>query len=68
MAAPSELHWFKSSYSGGSGTECLECAREEGGVLVLRDSKRKSGPVISLRKQAWASFVTALRKGDLQDH
>jgi hypothetical protein len=66
MEAPSELHWFKSSHSGGSGTECVECAQERGDAL-LRDSKRARGPVIAFRKQAWASFVTALRRGELQD-
>ncbi|MEU1268941.1 DUF397 domain-containing protein [Streptomyces sp. NPDC005799] len=66
MEASPYVHWFKSSYSGGSGTECVECAQGEGRAL-LRDSKSAEGPVIALQKQAWDSFVTALRKGELQE-
>ncbi|WNM35344.1 DUF397 domain-containing protein [Streptomyces sp. Li-HN-5-11] len=66
MAASSELHWIKSSYSGGSGTECVECAQEGSGALV-RDSKHEGGPVIAVRIQSWASFVAALRKAELRD-
>ncbi|MET8947650.1 DUF397 domain-containing protein [Streptomyces sp. NPDC004542] len=51
--------WFKSSYSGGSGTECVECARVADGTLV-RDSKRPNGPVLPVRDQAWRSFIGAL--------
>ncbi len=37
MPGPLAPHWFKSSYSGGSGTECIECATADGSTLV-RDS------------------------------
>ncbi|MEU0745675.1 DUF397 domain-containing protein, partial [Streptomyces albogriseolus] len=33
-----QLHWFKSSYSGGAGGECLEVAASLTSVHV-RDSK-----------------------------
>lgn len=52
--------WFKSSYSGGSGTECVECARTKAGALV-RDTKRNAGPVVVVRGQAWQMFIEALR-------
>ncbi|NEA61616.1 DUF397 domain-containing protein [Streptomyces sp. SID12488] len=57
VPAPS---WFKSSYSGGSGTECVECAWMANGTLI-RDSKRVGGPVIAVRGQAWQLFIGALR-------
>jgi len=62
MTAPSApaLSWFKSSYSGGSGTECVECARMADGAL-LRDSKLVRGPVVAVRGQAWQVFIGALR-------
>ncbi len=63
MSTPSIPSWFTSTYSGGSGTECVECARTENGVLV-RDSKCGEGPVIAVRGAAWASFTQALRKGE----
>ncbi|MFF1651894.1 DUF397 domain-containing protein [Streptomyces sp. NPDC058255] len=54
-----EPRWFKSSYSGGSGTECVECAHNGDGTLV-RDSKAPGGPVVSVRGRAWQAFVGAL--------
>jgi uncharacterized protein DUF397 len=51
------LHiWFKSSYSGGNATECLEAAFVPGGVLI-RDSKCPAGPRLALSPEAWASFL-----------
>ncbi|UIX33818.1 DUF397 domain-containing protein [Streptomyces sp. GQFP] len=61
MTAPSApaLSWFKSSYSGGSGTECVECVRSADGTFV-RDSKCVRGPVVAVRRQAWRVFIGAL--------
>ncbi|WP_367322819.1 DUF397 domain-containing protein [Streptomyces sp. HUAS ZL42] len=59
MTAPSTHQWFKSSYSGGSGTECVECAYARGGILV-RDSKQDCGPVLMVRDRAWGTFITTL--------
>ncbi|MFI1506693.1 DUF397 domain-containing protein [Streptomyces sp. NPDC020597] len=63
MTSLSPHEWFKSSYSGGSGTECVECMRGEGGALV-RDSKQESGPLITVQRQAWDFFLSALQRGD----
>ncbi|MFB7334619.1 DUF397 domain-containing protein [Streptomyces adustus] len=60
MATPPAQHWFKSSYSGGSGTECVECAHTRHGALV-RDSKNSRGPVVAIRRKAWQAFTQALR-------
>ncbi|MBC9730953.1 DUF397 domain-containing protein [Streptomyces sp. TRM68367] len=59
MTAPSTHQWFKSSYSGGSGTECVECAHMGDSTLV-RDSKRDGGSVVTVRTQAWRAFIRAL--------
>jgi hypothetical protein len=53
----SELAWFKSSYSGGNATECVETAFVSAGVLV-RDSKVPDGPHVAVSAQAWCRFVT----------
>ncbi|MEV4329589.1 DUF397 domain-containing protein [Streptomyces sp. NPDC049597] len=50
--------WFKSSYSGGNTTECLECARV-GQATFVRDSKRPEGPVLTVRDEPWRVFVGA---------
>lgn len=67
MTAPSTPQWFKSSHSGGSGTECVECALANGGVLV-RDSKRRSGPALAIQGHAWRDFVLSLSRHASEDH
>ncbi|MFF2502083.1 DUF397 domain-containing protein [Streptomyces sp. NPDC058067] len=55
----SELAWFKSSYSGAEGGQCVEIAVTPAEVHV-RDSKRTSGPAIGVGAEAWAGFVASL--------
>ncbi|MFE9027052.1 DUF397 domain-containing protein [Streptomyces iakyrus] len=53
----SDLAWFKSSHSSGSGTDsCVEIATEPGTVHV-RDSKHVEGPRLAFAPAAWAGFV-----------
>ncbi|MFJ9018402.1 DUF397 domain-containing protein [Streptomyces sp. NPDC102259] len=54
----SEPVWFKSSYSGGNTTECVEAAFVPAGVLV-RDSKTPHGPRVSVSADAWTRFMGA---------
>ncbi|MFJ7048864.1 DUF397 domain-containing protein [Streptomyces sp. NPDC101112] len=51
MPIRSEHQWFKSSYSRGSGTECVEAASVLDGCAV-RDSKDLSGPRLSFSSEA----------------
>ncbi|MET7320339.1 DUF397 domain-containing protein [Streptomyces sp. NPDC005549] len=60
MAANPAVHWFKSSYSGGSGTECVECAHVSHGLLI-RDSKRIDGPVLRVKQTPWRQFIDSVR-------
>ncbi|MBT3161898.1 DUF397 domain-containing protein [Streptomyces sp. Vc74B-19] len=62
MTALSQLTWITSSYSGGSGTECVECAHTNTGTLI-RDSKCADGPVVSVGADPWNAFVRSLRRG-----
>ncbi|TDC58294.1 DUF397 domain-containing protein [Actinomadura sp. KC345] len=39
--------WHKSSYSGGTGGECVEIAAVPEGLLI-RDSKDPDGPTLEL--------------------
>ncbi|MEU1435337.1 DUF397 domain-containing protein [Streptomyces sp. NPDC005786] len=61
QAAP-ERAWFKSSYSTGSGGECVEIAACPGTVHV-RDSKDKMGPILSVASGGWAAFVEFAAQG-----
>ncbi|MET9643866.1 DUF397 domain-containing protein [Streptomyces syringium] len=51
-----ELAWFKSSYSGGAGGDCIEIATGCPTVHV-RDSKRVDGPQLTFPAASWAAFV-----------
>ncbi|MFD9289154.1 DUF397 domain-containing protein [Streptomyces sp. NPDC060030] len=51
-----ELAWFKSSYSGTQGDDCVEVAVAEQAVHV-RDSKDVIRPAFAVRQEIWASFV-----------
>ncbi|MFI1840650.1 DUF397 domain-containing protein [Streptomyces microflavus] len=51
--------WFKSSYSRGSGTECVEVA-DMSATVGVRDSTRPQGPHISVGHAAWAGFVASV--------
>lgn len=52
-----ELAWFKSSYSGGSGDSCVEVATTPATVRI-RDSKVEQGPQLALSPTSWTSFVS----------
>jgi len=50
------LHWFKSSYSGSGGGDCVEVAAGLDAVYV-RDSKTAGdGPVLRIGRDEWAAF------------
>ncbi|WP_405662874.1 DUF397 domain-containing protein [Streptomyces sp. NBC_01166] len=51
-----ELAWFKSSYSGGGGDNCVEIAVYPEAVLV-RDSKDMQGDVLTVSPRAWSAFA-----------
>ncbi|MFF9404686.1 DUF397 domain-containing protein [Streptomyces anandii] len=55
-SAASGLAWFKSSYSGTEGGQCVEIAADAGAVHI-RDSKAVTGPVIRVSPTAWARFL-----------
>ncbi|MFJ1898405.1 MULTISPECIES: DUF397 domain-containing protein [unclassified Streptomyces] len=54
---PSDLTWFKSSYSSNDGPSCVEVAAAPNTVHV-RDSKNIPGPELGFAPDAWAEFVS----------
>ena len=52
------LAWRKSTRSNSNG--CVEMALDEE-VVLLRDSKRPEGPVLSVSPRAWAVLVAQVR-------
>ncbi|WP_330339302.1 DUF397 domain-containing protein [Streptomyces sp. NBC_00557] len=55
--------WRKSSYSNGTGGECVEVAdAHPGTVIPVRDSKKaQDGPVLLFRPLAWSVFLDSLK-------
>jgi hypothetical protein len=51
-----DLAWFKSSYSGAEGGECIEVAVDTA-MVYIRDSKNVRRPHLSVRASEWAAFV-----------
>lgn len=61
------LQWFKSTYSGSEGGECLEVAytwhksshsSDEGPHTIhVRDSKTPTGPTLQVTATAWSAFI-----------
>lgn len=56
--------WRKSTRSNGSG-ECVEMAADLDGLVGLRDSKDRSGPVLTFSPARWAAFVQGLKSDNL---
>jgi hypothetical protein len=59
--------WRKSSYSGGSGGNCLEVADGIAGVVPVRDSQNPHGPALLFPAPAFAAFVDAIVGGELSN-
>ncbi|MEV5354501.1 MULTISPECIES: DUF397 domain-containing protein [Streptomyces] len=51
-----ELDWFRSSYSGSSGDNCVEVAMAPGAVHV-RDSKDTRIQPLRMSPTAWSAFT-----------
>jgi hypothetical protein len=51
-----ELAWFKSSYSGSAGDNCIEVAARPDTIHV-RDSKDTEGARLAFAPDQWAAFV-----------
>lgn len=61
----SDALWFKSSYSNGTGGDCVEIASNVPALVPVRDSKAPDGPALLLTAHAWTPFVAALKADEL---
>jgi hypothetical protein len=59
-----KLTWVKSSYSGGSGGNCIEVAALPDGGRAVRDSKDPDGPMLAFTPAGWDSFIRAVKNGE----
>ncbi|MFJ6502951.1 DUF397 domain-containing protein [Streptomyces sp. NPDC091879] len=61
-----ELAWFKSSYSGSGGGNCVEVALCPETVHV-RDSKDKGIRPLVVAQDAWSAFTALAAKSSLDN-
>jgi Domain of unknown function (DUF397) len=54
------VNWRKSSYSTGSGGQCVETASADG-VIMVRDTTNRDGGTLSFTIGAWRAFLRVLR-------
>ncbi|MGW7363599.1 DUF397 domain-containing protein [Streptomyces sp. NPDC054841] len=57
----SDIIWRRSSYSDGTGGNCVEVADGVPGAVPVRDSKNPQGPGLVFKDAGWAAFVTAVK-------
>jgi Domain of unknown function (DUF397) len=51
--------WRKSSYSTGSGGDCVEVASADD--VTVRDTTDRDGTMLSVPAGAWETFLATLR-------
>ncbi|WP_228718686.1 DUF397 domain-containing protein [Kitasatospora acidiphila] len=58
---------MKSSHSGGTGGQCVECAPQSAihGVVPVRDSKDPHGPSLVFPASAFSAFVESVKNRSL---
>jgi hypothetical protein len=54
-----DLNWRKSSYSGNGGGECVEVGALPG-LIVVRDTTDRTGPVLRFTPAAWRRSTVRL--------
>ncbi len=61
----STTEWVKARKSNGGGN-CVE-VRRSGGLIEVRDSKDRSGPVLKFSTEEWSAFLDGARNAEF-DH
>lgn len=56
--------WRKSTYSGGNGGNCAEVVSNLPGIIAVRDSKDRGGPVLTFTHSEWRAFIGGARDGE----
>jgi hypothetical protein len=58
--------WHKSTYSNGSGGNCVETAALSRGRRAVRDSKDPDGSVLIFTATEWESFIAGVKAGEFE--
>ena len=57
--------WRKSSYSGSSGGQCVEVARNLPNIVAVRDSKNPESGALAVTPAAWQALLACIRSDKL---
>ena len=55
-----DIRWRKSTFSGGNGGNCIEVG-DHGGRVLVRDTKDREGPVLTVSPAAWRKFAAKVK-------
>ncbi|RZU52116.1 uncharacterized protein DUF397 [Krasilnikovia cinnamomea] len=58
--------WRKSTRSDTGGNSCVEVAKNVPGVVGVRDSKDRFGPVLTFDPDAWTRFLDGVKNGEFE--
>ncbi|MFG2130965.1 DUF397 domain-containing protein [Streptomyces sp. NPDC048751] len=61
------LRWFKSSYSGSEGGNCIEVALPGGESVHIRDSKAPALGYLTIAPSTWTAFLRSHGSGGTAD-
>jgi uncharacterized protein DUF397 len=64
MADLSGAVWRKSTRSDNGGASCVEVAKNLPDVVGVRDTKDRSGPVLTFAPAVWSAFVDDVKAGE----
>jgi uncharacterized protein DUF397 len=64
MADLSGAVWRKSTRSGNGGNSCVEVADNLPGLVGVRDTKDRSGPVLIFEPESWTAFIEGVKRGE----
>jgi len=56
--------WRKSTFSNGSGGNCVEVALNLPGIVAVRDSKNREGAVLPVSDRTWSEFTQEIKDGE----
>ncbi|MQA25103.1 MAG: DUF397 domain-containing protein [Micromonosporaceae bacterium] len=57
--------WRTSTRSQANGS-CVAVARNLPGVVAVRDTKDRTGPVLTFTPAEWDTFIGGVRKGEFE--
>lgn len=66
MAADTDLHWRKSTFSGDNGA-CVEVAALPDGRVAMRDSKAPLGGTLVFTRAEIAAWLRGVLAGEFDD-